>query len=418
MPNSYKSLSEITGRVNRINSDSTFVTEIAVNQLGSAEGSLLPPKQKGQFRVPFVTGLRVLKRRTYLAGTEFTLTWQEPEGLTNIAHYNVYVTGLLDNNKTPQGPSTVQRSPAVIRLVSGSLSRISFIVQTQLKNGMVSDLRESPTVSSETLVAGFVTSDLNGIGTTGQLLTWNSTVATLIGPGAVNEILTGDGAAIPVFRSRTTLDLVEGRSNLTTADRLVLVSSSGVVKQLGSLGTTTTVLHGNAAGSPSFGAVSLTADVTGTLPVANGGTGSTSFTVGSIVFSNGTILTQDNAGLFYDDATDRLGVGTITPKSTLESGGSFGLKVKSIVVGDSPYTAASETVILANATGGNITVNLPALSGVAGRIYNVKKTDSSANTVTLDGSGAETIDGAATQVLTTQYQSLMIFAGPSEWSVI
>jgi len=34
-------------------------------------------------------------------------------------------------------------------------------------------------------------------------------------------------------------------------------------------GTTTTLLHGNAAGNPSWGAVSLSADVTGNLPVAN-----------------------------------------------------------------------------------------------------------------------------------------------------
>jgi hypothetical protein len=33
------------------------------------------------------------------------------------------------------------------------------------------------------------------------------------------------------------------------------------------------VLHGNAAGNPSFGAVALTTDISGTLPVANGGTG-------------------------------------------------------------------------------------------------------------------------------------------------
>jgi len=36
-------------------------------------------------------------------------------------------------------------------------------------------------------------------------------------------------------------------------------------------GTTTTVLHGNASGNPSWGAVSLTADVSGVLPAANGG---------------------------------------------------------------------------------------------------------------------------------------------------
>ena len=36
-------------------------------------------------------------------------------------------------------------------------------------------------------------------------------------------------------------------------------------------GTTITVLHGNASGNPSFGAVVLTTDVSGVLPVANGG---------------------------------------------------------------------------------------------------------------------------------------------------
>ncbi len=41
------------------------------------------------------------------------------------------------------------------------------------------------------------------------------------------------------------------------------------ISVLGSLGTTTTVLHGNASGDPTFAAVSLSADVTGNLPVTN-----------------------------------------------------------------------------------------------------------------------------------------------------
>ena len=49
--------------------------------------------------------------------------------------------------------------------------------------------------------------------------------------------------------------------------------------QFANQGTTTTVLHGNAAGNPSFGAVSLTADVSGILPGANGGTGNGFFAV-------------------------------------------------------------------------------------------------------------------------------------------
>lgn len=65
-----------------------------------------------------------------------------------------------------------------------------------------------------------------------------------------------------------------------TANAIVLGNAVADITVLGSLGTTTTLLHGNAAGAPTFSAVSLTADVTGTLPVANGGTGITAFGTG------------------------------------------------------------------------------------------------------------------------------------------
>lgn len=75
-----------------------------------------------------------------------------------------------------------------------------------------------------------------------------------------------------------TSDFVYKTIAAMTASALVLgdtggANKTGRVKVLGSLGTTTTLLHGNAAGDPTFAAVSLTADVTGTLPAANGGTG-------------------------------------------------------------------------------------------------------------------------------------------------
>lgn len=61
-------------------------------------------------------------------------------------------------------------------------------------------------------------------------------------------------------------------STALTASNLILGAGTSKVAPLGALGTTVTVLHGNAAGSPSFGAVALTSDVSGVLPVANGGT--------------------------------------------------------------------------------------------------------------------------------------------------
>lgn len=58
------------------------------------------------------------------------------------------------------------------------------------------------------------------------------------------------------------------------ANRLVLGGGAGATPTpLGSLGTVTTVLHGNAAGAPSFAQVDLTTTVTGALPIANGGSG-------------------------------------------------------------------------------------------------------------------------------------------------
>lgn len=64
-------------------------------------------------------------------------------------------------------------------------------------------------------------------------------------------------------------------SVLLTQHALVIGGGAGATPTpLASLGTSTTVLHGAAAGDPTWGAVSLTADVSGVLPVANGGTGS------------------------------------------------------------------------------------------------------------------------------------------------
>lgn len=73
-------------------------------------------------------------------------------------------------------------------------------------------------------------------------------------------------------------DLVYKTVAALTASRILLGDGTAKAKILGSLGATTTVLHGNAAGDPSFAAVSLTADVTGVLPIANGGSLSGTYT--------------------------------------------------------------------------------------------------------------------------------------------
>lgn len=75
-------------------------------------------------------------------------------------------------------------------------------------------------------------------------------------------------------------------SGALSSNQLVLGSAvSGVSTPVG-LGTAQAVLHGNAAGAPSWGAVTLGGDVTGTLPRANGGLGSS--TPGTGLLRDGT----------------------------------------------------------------------------------------------------------------------------------
>jgi len=76
----------------------------------------------------------------------------------------------------------------------------------------------------------------------------------------------------------------------------------------------------DASGNLTCSAVSLTADVSGTLPVANGGTGtSTQFTVGSAIFAGASgVYAEDNANFFWDDSNNRLGIGTASPGYKLD----------------------------------------------------------------------------------------------------
>ncbi|MGC4101986.1 beta strand repeat-containing protein [Ferruginibacter sp.] len=111
-----------------------------------------------------------------------------------------------------------------------------------------------------------------------------------------------------------------------------------------------------------------------------------------------------------------VGVGTTTPASTLEVNGSQAL---AITTKTATYTAtSSDYTIICNNTGGAITINLPAAAGCSGRVYVIKKISGMFLNVTVDPNGAETIDGSATRVLTSQYESVMIQSNGTSWFIL
>jgi hypothetical protein len=83
------------------------------------------------------------------------------------------------------------------------------------------------------------------------------------------------------------------------------------------------------------------------------------------------------------------------------------------------YTATGdETVITCDATSAAFTVTLPAAASFTGKRYVIKKTDSTLNAVTIDGNASETIDGATTTTLNTQYESVEIVCDGSNWHIV
>jgi len=91
-------------------------------------------------------------------------------------------------------------------------------------------------------------------------------------------------------------------------------------------------------------------------------------------------------------------------------------KLKKVVNKSSLYTATLDDHMIIG-TSGTFTVNLPpaADAGLGGE-YIVK--NAGAGTVTVDGDSAETIDGAATAVLNTQFESVTVVSDTANWHII
>lgn len=93
--------------------------------------------------------------------------------------------------------------------------------------------------------------------------------------------------------------------------------------------------------------------------------------------------------------------------------------VSAVAAKTSNYTlVAADAIILAGASGGAFTATLPTAVAATGRVYTVKKTDSSANTVTIATTSSQTIDGLSTLVLTQQWEYAQVISDGSNWQVI
>lgn len=227
-------------------------------------------------------------------------------------------TGTLAASRGGTGIGTYVIGDLLYASATDTLSRLADVaVGKYLRSGGVG---VAPLWSTVTLPNSAVVGDLLHASST-DVYTNLADIAT------GNALISGGVGVVPSYGKigLTThvsgvLPIANGGTNSSTAlSGSTIVISDGTSIIQGGAGTTVTVLHGNAAGAPTYGAVVLTTDVSGILPVANGGTAtSTQFTAGSVIFAGTSgVYSQDNANFFWDNSSNLLGIGTTTPLNKL-----------------------------------------------------------------------------------------------------
>lgn len=290
----------------------------------------------------------------------------------------ISITGAAGQLLAGAGPAfTAAPTLGVNTSVTGSLG---------LANGGASGA--TVTVQNPSTTAAYNFNLPTSAGTAGQPLLSGGgvgaaqTYGTLGVPAGGTSITSGTSGGLPFFNSTTTM----ASSALLTANQIMLGGGAGVAPStLGSLGTTTTVLHGNAAGAPTFGAVSLTADVSNTLPVNNGGT-------------NGTTpaSARGGAGLNIDQLTGH---------------------------GDSIYTILStdRTVATNAAFTASRTWTLPAANAInPGQqllVADFQGTVTATNTLVITRAGADTVNGGTSVTINSANGAYLLWSdGVSKWT--
>jgi hypothetical protein len=205
------------------------------------------------------------------------------------------------------------------------------------------------------------------------------------------------------------LSIANGGTGLTsyTIGDLIFASGTTTLTKLADVATGNALISGGVGVAPSWGKIGLTTHVSGTLPIANGGTGSTTqnfvdltntqTVAGLKTFTNG-INTNAYSSLYGlrisgNDTTNTIYAGNVSMGITADSGntifigqsnGTTGFRVFTSSGGATFSSSVSSGGYLAN---GSITVGMPIDTGGTKAYFDASNINGAALTLRADGVG-------------------------------
>jgi hypothetical protein len=226
------------------------------------------------------------------------------------------------------------------------------------------------------------------------------------------------------FTNATTADATQVNTNFTD---LINGASDGTkdysINQLTVAGAATfngNVTFGNASGDN----ITMTGSIASSLTVSANDTydfGSSTLAMRSFYIGSGTRSIRLIAGAVTGSYTLTLpvavptltGMGLIFDTSATAT---FRFPEKFTGSKTSAYTATGDETIIPCAPAASFTLDLPTAASAIGKRYTVIKTDSDeTKIVTVDPNGAETVDGAASVTVGTQYEARTLASNGTSW---